>query len=392
MESALKTEKPSTYEKQHSFKEVYSLKETQMIEIQQRRAVRIIQETIDGQSLESKKQQVIHKVLNDLSKTGPQEKADFYITRFIADEMERLGDDQLIRYLFHRYRYDIYPLIHISDDYPPYINIEPSSFCNYRCVFCYHSDPTFHRKSHGHMGLMTFKTYKKIIDQIENNVEFFSLASRGEPMLCKDIDQVLEYSVGKFLGMKLNTNASLLTEKHIHAILAGGVKTVVFSADAAEEELYGKIRVNGSLKRTVKKIELFQNIRAKHYPHSKIISRVSGVMINPEKQQMGEMEKFWGSLVDQVAFVKYNPWDMTYESEVNTITQPCSELWLRMFIWYNGEANPCENDYKSMLTLGNVTSKTISEIWTSDAYNHLRERHLNARRREIEPCKRCVVV
>ena len=34
----------------------------------------------------------------------------------------------------------------------------------------------------------------------------------------------------------------LLNEKFIHAILSGGVKTVVFSADAAEEKLYAKLR------------------------------------------------------------------------------------------------------------------------------------------------------
>ena len=37
--------------------------------------------------------------------------------------------------------------------------------------------------------------------------------------------------------------------KKIHAILAGGVKTLVFSADAADEKLYSELRVNGNLKK-----------------------------------------------------------------------------------------------------------------------------------------------
>ena len=31
--------------------------------------------------------------------------------------------------------------------------------------------------------------YKRIVDQAEGNIEFLSLASRGEPLICKDFQQ-----------------------------------------------------------------------------------------------------------------------------------------------------------------------------------------------------------
>ena len=43
-------------------------------------------------------------------------------------------------------------------------------------------------------------------------------------MARKDISKMLEYTVGKFLNLKINTNASLLNEEKIHAILSGGGK------------------------------------------------------------------------------------------------------------------------------------------------------------------------
>ena len=63
------------------------------------------------------------------------------------------------------------------------------------------------------MGKMSLETYKATIDQCVGNVEFISLASRGEPLSNPLIDQMLEYSSGKFLNLKINTNASLLNEK-----------------------------------------------------------------------------------------------------------------------------------------------------------------------------------
>ena len=75
----------------------------------------------------------------------------------------------------------------------------------------------------------------------------------------------MEYSIGKFLNLKVNTNASLLTEKKCHSLLCGGAKTIVFSADAAEEPLYSKLRVRGKLDKVLRNIELFQKIRETNY-------------------------------------------------------------------------------------------------------------------------------
>ena len=115
------------------------------------------------------------------------------------------------------------------------------------------------------MGHMSVELFQDIIDQIEGKIDFISLASRGEPMACKDIAEMLRYCEGKFLGLKVNTNASLLTEEKCHALLSGGVNTVVFSADAAEEPLYSQLRVGGTLKKVLEKIELFNDVKRKHY-------------------------------------------------------------------------------------------------------------------------------
>ena len=34
------------------------------------------------------------------------------------------------------------------------------------------------------------------------------------------------------------------------------------------------------------------------------------------------------------------------------LTVPCSELWSRLFIWWDGKVNPCDYDYKSVFQNG----------------------------------------
>ncbi len=316
----------------------------------------------------------------------------FKLNDYVFEEIKTLPDEKVLSYLFHRYRYEVHPEKNILDDYPPYLQIEPSSICNYRCVFCFETDKSFTDKKSGHMGTMNIDLFKNIIDQAVGNVEFLSLASRGEPLISKSINEMLRYTEGKFLNLKLNTNASLLNEEKIHSILSGGVKTVVFSADAADEKLYASLRVNGNLKKVLKNIELFNKIKEKNYSNSKVITRVSGVKVN-NKQNFEEMNKFWGKLVNQVAFVDYNPWENVYLSKTNEITKPCSDLWRRMFIWWDGKVNPCDTDYKSSLSPGNIKDYNfdLKKAWNSENYSKLRESHLKQKRKQISPCRSCVV-
>jgi MoaA/NifB/PqqE/SkfB family radical SAM enzyme len=189
----------------------------------------------------------------------------------------------------------------------------------------------------------------------------------------------------------MNTNASLLTEKVSHAILSDTIKTLVFSADAADPELYKKLRVNGSLEKILKNIEIFNKIKEKHYPKSKIITRVSGVKVN-EQQNFESMKKLWSGLVDQVAFVDYNPWESVYSTPKNDIVKPCSDLWRRMFVWWDGKVNPCDTDYKSVLSSEIFPKTSLKEIWTGSNYKKLREKHLFGNRQKVFPCKSCTLI
>ena len=315
----------------------------------------------------------------------------FTLQTYVIEEISRLSDAALPRYLFYRYRYETFPQRKILDDFPPCLQVEPTSICNYRCVFCYQIDEGFTKKGGGHMGMMSLETFKRIVDEAAGRCEAITLASRGEPLICPKIGDMLKYARGKFLALKLNTNAWFLDDAKCRAILEADVNTLVFSADAASEPAYSRFRVGGTLDRVLKNVRRFREIQTKHYPQSRTITRVSGVQV-PGTSDLDQMEKFWGDLVDQVAFVKYNPWENTYEQPVNEIATPCSDLWRRMFIWWDGLVNPCDVDYKSTLAVGKATERTLGELWRSDGYRQLRERHLQGQRSQCSPCNRCTVI
>jgi radical SAM protein with 4Fe4S-binding SPASM domain len=344
-----------------------------------------------GRDLSATHKKILSRVWADLFSEEKDTSPKFRLTPSVIEEINSLEEKNLSRYLVHRYRYEIFPQTHELDEYPPYLQIEPTSICNYRCVFCFETDKYFTRKSNGFMGHMSIDTFRATIDQAVGNVEFISLASRGEPLLCPSIEEMLAYTHDKFLNLKLNTNASLLDERKAHAILQSGVKTLVISADAAEEPLYSELRVNGKLDRVLANVERFQKIRQTQYSDRKIITRVSGVKFD-DRQDLNLMEGFWRNLVDQVAFVNYNPWETVYEREPVKVESPCSDLWRRMFVWWDGKVNPCDVDYRSTLSIGSISDFKLSPLWQSPGYERLRNMHTDLRRHEISPCNRCVVI
>lgn len=320
-------------------------------------------------------------------------KEDFCLSGHEIDELYKLDRSKILRYCIYRYKYNKYPELYLTENYPPCVQIEVSSICNFRCIMCYQADESFSKKSNGYMGNMDLELFKKCIDELEGNVEAVTLASRGEPLLNPQLQRMLEYCNGKFLALKLNTNASLLDEKMAHILLQSDLQTLVFSMDAATKGVYEKIRVNGNFEAVVGNIKKFSQVKKQHYPKSKLNVRVSGVKINDE-QHLSEMRELLGGFVDSAAFVNYNPWETAYTNLPHQIKAPCSDLFRRMFVWWDGVVNPCDYDYKSTLSSWKFTAGQISlsEIWLSDQYNKLRDLHLSGGRSSKSPCNRCVAI
>lgn len=315
----------------------------------------------------------------------------FRLQRYAREEIARLSDSQLPSYLWYRYRYETYPDRKQLDSFPPLLQVEPTSICNYRCVFCYQTDVSFSKAKSEFMGHMSLDVFRQTIDQAQGQCEAVTLASRGEPMSHPKIVEILDYVRGKFLALKINTNASILDEKRIHAILQAEPSTLVFSADAAVEPEYSRFRVGGKLDKVLANVERFHDIKETQYGGSRTLTRVSGVKVEGTSG-IDELEAFWGRYVDQVAFVAYNPWENVYDQPLSGVTAACTDLWRRMFVWWDGRVNPCDTDYKSALSPGTMADRSLAELWHSGEYAALRKRHLSEDRGCVAPCSQCSVV
>ncbi len=102
-----------------------------------------IDEEQNIKNLDINQKKILEKVKKDLSGKKTNDDIRFSLSKHVIEEIKTLEDQEIPLYLVHRYRYEIYPQLNILDNYPPYLQIEPSSICNFRCVFCFETDTSF---------------------------------------------------------------------------------------------------------------------------------------------------------------------------------------------------------------------------------------------------------
>lgn len=307
---------------------------------------------------------------------------------YISKNYDNLS--KVIDYLNHRYKFFLCSKKKIDLGYPPYLLIEPVSTCNFRCPFCFQTDKSFTKKPF--MGTMKIELFKKIIDEADEiGIGAITLASRGEPTLHKDFKLMLEYMNTKknIYEIKINSNGSFLTEDKCHAIFKNNVTQIVISADHYEKEDFERLRLNSKFEKIVSNVDMLFSIRKKFYPDAPTEIRISGVD-NDKNLDRKKFEKFWSSRSDHVsAGYPLERWN-TYENSIHEeIRDPCENLWDRMYVWFDGKVNPCDADYKSYLSYGNVSNSKILDVWHDEKIKKIREDHLNNSRLKHNPCDRC---
>ena len=312
-----------------------------------------------------------------------------HIIRYVLHNQKNIN--KVFRYINFRYFFEQVSKRKIETDHPPYLLIEPVSTCNLRCPFCFQTDKSFTKKPF--MGTMKFELFKNIVDQAnELGVGAITIASRGEPTLHKDLGEMLSYIKDKenIFETKLNTNGTKLTEKLCHQIFENEVNQVVISADHYEKKTFEELRKNSNFETIVKNVNMLFEIRKKFSnPITEI--RVSGIDYYKSTDK-NEFHNFWIKNSDEVTIGNaLERWD-TYNNKTHPeINDPCENLWDRMYVWFDGKVNPCDADYKSYLSYGNVNEFSIKQLWNNQIINNIRKKHLTNQRCEIDPCNKCGV-
>ena len=211
-------------------------------------------------------------------------------------------------------------------DYPYSIAIEVTAYCNLRCSICANS--TMKRQK----GFMGIELFKKIVDEVGDRFPQSNIWMNGygESLLHKDFITMLKYAV-KTLKNKifLNTNAMLLNEKNIDALIESGIDGIVVSLDGFSKEVYESVRVGAD--REV----VYQNVL-------NMLNKIKGekpvfeLQFIEMPEIMHEKEiwyEFWKDKGANIKFKPYITWGGDFRSSKRKIYKSCS-MWRLQYFGY----------------------------------------------------------
>lgn len=282
----------------------------------------------------------------------------------------------------------------ILTNFPIHLDIELTSECNLKCKMCWqYKDPESIQK-----GMMKFELFKKIIDEgIDHGLCAIKLQSRGEAMMHPKIFEFSKYAKSKGVkDIQLTTNGTIFMKKNkINQLFESGIDKLIFSIDKEHDE---------SIKEIYKKkkpiVRNYFNEIAETKKKNKLTKPF--LVVQTSISENSDKDKIIKDLKKEFKNANHFNLNEIYESTVEIKTKsneknkydyhPCSYLWTRMLIFWDGTTTTCCRDYKGQyMYLGDANKDSVLELWRSQKMTHFRKLHSEGNREKIKICENCDV-
>ena len=294
------------------------------------------------------------------------------------------------RFIEYRRRWHEQPLKHIVGEFPIHLDIESTYRCNLKCPFCAR---TYNNWGDPSTTDLDFNLFKKIIDEgIENNLYSIKLSLRGEPLLHRQIAEMISYAKDKgILDIYFNTNAVLLNEDIIYKLIDVKLDRISISIDGIDKEEYEKNRPPAKFEKVYENVRTLRRIRdSLNVTHPQI--RVQTVLTPSIKKIFPEYIKFWDAIADEVSYLDLRKEGPEYDHRGVTADWCCPFLWQRMVVLCDGTIIPCLlhgiSDF-SKFVLGNAKNMSIKDAWRGEKMNRFRKLNKKSQSHLLEACDKC---
>lgn len=268
--------------------------------------------------------------------------------------------------------------------------IEATNRCNLSCKMCVtHGAGLYKGQADTHPAFIEVDFFARLVKEygrLEKRPNRTVLPQfQGEPLLHPRFLELCEKIEQEGINFGFTTNACLLKKDVTRELLKfRHFSSIAFSVDGLTKDTYENIRVGANYHKTMANIQDFLNAKPPHLATS----------VSFTEQPLNEAEttdfiRHWVHKVDGVSVnivsVNGRPIKLRWRPE----RVPCPDLWSFMIVLTNGKVVPCCRDYLYRMELGNLTHRSLKEIWYGKEYQRLRRIHLEQNWAQVPLCGDC---
>lgn len=289
----------------------------------------------------------------------------------------------------------------------PIVMIEPTNICNLKCPMC----PSGNNEMKRAKGMLAFKDFKKLVDDVGRKIYQLQFWNQGEPFLNKDLLQCIHYSKQNGIITQTSTNGHFIPDNETaEAIVASGLDQVIFSMDGTNQETYEKYRVGGNFNQVLAGLERLAEVKKKLKSVTPLIQLQFLVFKHNQNEIDNLIKLAQNNNINRISFKsaqiysseqgeEFLPDDESlnrYKQDSNEfvlkgdIKNWCKRLWLNTTINWDGSVTPCCFDKDAEHSFANYFNSNMpfKSIWKSTAYQDFCKQVL-MNRKSIEMCCNC---
>ena len=284
---------------------------------------------------------------------------------------------------------------------PYVVVIEPSGYCNLKCVFCPINDEKYSNALK--KSFMDKEIFLKIINdlkQFTERIKIIRLIGNGEPLLNSNIIEMVKIIKDSNVAemVEITTNGTLLNENISLGLIDAGLDILKISVEALTKIEFKKIaKYEIDIEKYRKNIEFFYNNKKQ----CQVYIKINNLAIK-NKEEEKVFFNYYGDYADNIFIENISPvWPefddglkIEYEStrfgETVKKRNVCSHIFKSIMICADGEILPCCADWQRKLLLGNIKNDSILDIWKGYKLESLQKAFLNNKRMKIVPCNECL--
>jgi MoaA/NifB/PqqE/SkfB family radical SAM enzyme len=290
----------------------------------------------------------------------------------------------------------------VSGNGPTVALFDVSSHCNLYCVTCRTSrtdliDMIGQVEEKPTLGNMKFERFTRIIDDLHKDMLLAALYTSGEPLLNKQIYEMVAYAGQRGLATMISSNGMLATPEVAEKLIKAGLDYFKVAVSGSTQEVYQTYHRGGEIKTILDNMASFSALRRKLGIPCVLV--IDYILFEHNRHQAAAIRQFCHEhdLTFSLRYGRVLPGtgiESPKESESHFLPKSgaCDWLWNIMSFCVDGSAVPCcrfATCAKSPFVFGVGGDENAREIWNNDKMRQFRTIHARDGRSNLPMCGDC---
>ena len=302
------------------------------------------------------------------------------------------------------YVLSLFGSVHIAH-HPLFVSVEPAAVCQLRCPECPVGQGKGERLKVSGERFMSREVWERVLAEVAPWAHTMQFYFQGEPLLNKDLPQMIREAHEAGLYTIVSTNAQAMTAPLAEQLVQSGLDRIIVSVDGMTEESYSAYRQGGSLAQCLLALQYLRDAKTRLHAGTTIEIQCLRLRTNEgEWDLFTRAHKRLGAdtltfksaqLYDYTDGHPLMPSDSRYSRYIKGKDghyhrrprhRGCFRVWSGAVITTTGEVLPCCYDKAHEHAYGNIMHRSLYELYCSEKAKAFRRAALHE---QPEICKQC---